>query len=273
MFQTFFSDKRIKIIEDYSYEAVVINNEIVKGNYSRDSYNDFNTIIEYYDNGLVKSKQTIYVNPEITIKDIYFYDELGNETKQINMDSKGEVDTTSINEYYPNGNIKKWKHFSERRQITNETFYYYNNKELLIKSENFENNILNNYTIIEYLDNHKVLFYYDSNHVNIQKTIQNENSEEIHYLNEGKINVKAIISTNNGLRSFYKYINDNDIEYIVYEYNKNKDLISENIYINDFLDEIIEYKYKYDVNNNYIERIKYVNNIPKYIVTRKISYF
>jgi len=70
-----------------------------------------------------------------------------------------------------------------------------------------------------------------------------------------------------------KELNDDFLEKTIFEYDNNRNIIKTKLFVDDTLDTAKEFKYKFDPNGNWIERVEYQNEKPIHITEREVEYF
>lgn len=77
----------------------------------------------------------------------------------------------------------------------------------------------------------------------------------------------------NSKNDIVKELHNNFDESTVYTYDKKRNLLRIEWYVENDSNGFKEFKYKSDSNDNWIEKIEYIKDQPKYIVERRIEYF
>lgn len=212
-----------------------------------------------------------------------------NDWQALNL--KGNVNTLKRTPYYPdgkrikedgisilyifqkNGLLESKKEFNNNNKETNVTHYSYIFNEFgKLSQRKAKNDKLNTIT---------------TNYDNGNRIIEEINGIEIsdfqndyEYDTQGRIIFKSFFDT----EIYYKYNKNNEIieeitktegkEYkSLFEYDDKGNFIKQTIYINGNFTNIIEYKYVYDKNNNWITRTELQKNIITEIIKSEITYF
>ncbi len=190
-------------------------------------------IYKYNEEGNMIEK--VWYNPDggIIEKKAYKYDENSNMIKEIEYDSDGKSDITVTNKYDQNGNVIEKIEYDSDGKLYN-TVTYKNDK---------------NGNMIE------------GNWLDAEGNIQ----EKVSY----KYNIKGQVVE----LSWYGP-EDGSTEKYSYEYNENGHVIEYSRYDSDgSLNNKNTYKYEYDKFGNWLKKIIFENEIPKYILEREIEYF
>ncbi|MBF4466174.1 hypothetical protein [Flavobacterium sp. LC2016-12] len=267
----------IKEIEDISFGVLLDSNDkLIKGEYSRNSYADFNLKSTFNNKGLIVVEQKIYFNPDRIITSKYYYDSNFNEIKSTSSNSDNTIDLINDKIFNKNNKLENWIHISNNNQSKTERKYKYDSQSKLVRIDEYENGKLLNYETVTHINDREIRNYYNSINELLWQETKTKNYVETNYFKNNEIETSTKITYKNKLRVRYEYKkyaqNDNYYKKIIYSYNNFGDVSLEKIYVNGKQDQTIKYLYKYDDCKNYIERIQYFDNHPKYIVTRKITY-
>lgn len=150
---------------------------------------------------------------------------------------------SKITHQYDNGNINEIITYNKHGKKEGTLKYFYKNKK--IETQNFEINNKSNYR--KKTKSYHIAYDYNKKELVSQVKLQNKKDES-------------------------------DIKFIQYFYNDKND-VSEIIIghyegvLNDIKDKSKTYKYKYDKDNNWTQKIVSIDNNPKYIITRKLEYY
>lgn len=245
--------------------------------------NEFNqprVRFEYNANNL-KTKEIHFNNEDKIIEERSFnYNEEGNlidvttvyEGKIIRklIYNYGDIGLIEIKDYNKHGLISRTEFkYSEETQLLVERIkydnegikrdhYYYNADGTLRKKEKgitYERNLFYHIYTYQHFDNGDYL-------------IKDEVS-----CDTSSYEMNIINANGNLLEKWESDLNSNRTKYIYNEYNLiQKKLISKAYHSQEIVDEIY-YKYRYDFNGNWIERVSYRNEIPFEVMTREITYF
>lgn len=186
---------------------------------------DTNTkkIIEYYDNGNLKSEFhflnnkkhglqiTYYPNKRIDTsieynngkkegKYLKYYDNENNDIKTITHYKNNEKNGTH-QEYYPGNNIKKEYYYENNKQINKQIDYYKNGKKSKIEEYTYDEDV---YNIHKFNENEELIYLYVKNKKNIIEQSYNNNL---------KLRYEEIIK-DNGDKSIKEYYYDGKPKYI-----------------------------------------------------------
>ncbi len=189
--------------------------------------------------------------------------------------------------------------YNEQGQVISRSDYSYENSDsILIRKFKYKND--NQGNIIETICKDKEdsllwkqKFNYDNrgNIIEIQKLTAYDSLEwkKTSQYNKANRIIEEIKSNSDSLISKSIYIYDsrgNNIEKrnydkndsikirIIYNYNKQRDYEEVKVYsIDNKLTERTAYKYKYDIKGNWTEKVKLVNDVPKTITKRQITYY
>ena len=251
--------KNIKQITEVSWTAIINNGNILKGEKKRLDYeHDF--IKEYNSIGKLTEAKFYGADGTLLYKTFYEYYELENKIEEITIHSSG-------------GENRLIKTYNQKGDEVEEAFYvdgdlnYITHKAYLENGQKVESvyhNISNN-------QKSKTVWINDENHNNIEMLGFNYDGsldfkrlskydergngiEWAHYNQDGKLESRykrKVDSRNNEI----EWITDYDCDLNDSEYLKKS------------------WIYKYDENDNWIEKIYFENNVPKGILEREITYY
>lgn len=271
--------KSIKKVVELSYKLTLNENfQIIK--LCRECNHDWDDkVIQYHQNGKIKIEQHLNVNNSISSITQYYYD---NQFKLIKETSEykrsGDKYVTSFKyhndilvlEIRTEESTRGWieEEYQEeffKPRIKWKKKYIYDENNLLSKTELFPDQIV---TFLEY-DSH--------NRLKTQRfsTGWSEGIEE--YDEFGRIKVVTSYSSNEGRveKKFNYDIDGNINSLILNEYRKKgyDDDGNEIYFETPNASTNTTYKYRFDENGNWVERIQITNNELKYKVDRSIEYY
>ncbi|HSN60792.1 MAG TPA: hypothetical protein VLR49_07645, partial [Ferruginibacter sp.] len=238
----------------------------------------FDAVINYHfnDEDLLESSLKYFSDPGFFYYDDYIYDDQKRliEIKSFNHD--GELSGKKLT-YNPNRKLVKLFEHSPYILVPSE------GKSILSKRDKEGQDLLNEeYSYTEF-DSISEIKYYKQDFVDPNKRFlynkviynydtQKRKAVEYHY------SLESLLSTVN-----FKYYPGNLIEEInyssvnnssTYKYFYNKDgFISKVIFVTNKKTTILEFKYVFDQNNNWIQQEKSVDNVALYRRTRDIEYY
>ncbi|MDO4880374.1 MAG: hypothetical protein Q3983_03770 [Capnocytophaga sp.] len=175
--------------------------------------------------------------------------------------------------FHKNGLFEKVKEFNHTNKETNETIYSYSYNEKGKLSQREAKNSKLNTVITNYDEGNRII-----EEINDIEISDFQNDYE--YDTQGRIIFKSFFDT----EVYYKYNKNNEIieeitktedkEYkTLFEYDDKGNFIKQTIYINGNLSNIIDYKYTYDKENNWLTRIEIQKNITTEVIKSEITYF
>ncbi|CAM3499139.1 hypothetical protein FLGE108171_00455 [Flavobacterium gelidilacus] len=232
-------------------------------NYTNENIISLNLESNYFDHTIKQHKD----NKVIRIKLI---DEYGNITEFINdYNQNGKLKYTTLK------NPETWKKnknggwsYGVQDTIPNvykSSVYEYDDKNRLLKRLDYDYSIKNNYEKPILLN--QLLYTYDDNKTSVKTIYETGNSSSFIYVYDKKNRIieyhccSDTISESVKIKKyFYKKNQITSLQLI--SKDKGKTTIQK-----------IDYKYKYDYNNNWIEIIKIVNGKEKSKRTREIAYY
>lgn len=254
------------------------NREIIKNPRTKvDSESRFllapNINVTFTSRGEIQSIIQIKNNEEEGRRISYSYDTSGILLERIlKYDNKK---TKKINEVGLNGKVKMTKLYNKNNELMSYSKFEYNKSQKLIAEESFDNTgTLKVKYIHKYGKNAKIATEQEQDS-KIYFIINNNANQIINYkylTTSGSItyNLKGSVI------KVEKYSDGESSEYYVNKLDTKQNVISQS-HFNDSkeesLDMTINYKYKYDTHGNWIERVAYSFDTPKWITVREIKYF
>lgn len=251
--------KNIKQVNEISWTAIINNGDISKGEKKRLDYeHDF--VKKYNINGNLSEANFYNVDGKLLYNQLYKYDDQGNKIEEITIHANGDK-IRKILIYDGNGNEVEVA-FYVKEDLNYKTYTTYSNNGR--KVESVVHNPSNN-------QKSKTVFINDENGNNI---------EMLGYNYDGSLDFKQISkydSRGNGIE-WAHYRQDGSLEY---QYkrkfdSRNNEIEWEIVYDSDlnkpdYLKK--SWTYKYDNNNNWVEKIFFEDNVPKGILEREIIYY
>lgn len=293
---------RITSIKEFSYNAAEKDGEIVKvkrsGHYDGES-------VHYSFNrrgSLTEKKEYSSFSGEVIYLTINSYDENGNLIKKENLQSKYTYS-------YDNKNNKIEEIFYHPKDELNkrETFQYNSSNNLIKRNWYKSDGTLYNEQIFTYnnQENKKEMKFYSKGELSFSETFKYDNDENIieknNYDSFGKLkrknvfqfydNIKEVKSfdgigglTGRAINKYDSIHNRTGWEWFksdgsskgssIFKYDQFKNLILERSNPFNAQKSIEEtYKFKFDIYNNWIKRVKFLDGAPKKITIRKITYY
>jgi len=244
---------KVKVITQEVYTAsikgdmVIKNDKISFGNYSK-SFNEQGQLISEI---VFEANGSRYSHYD------FFRNSTGNIVERKEYNYTGLL--IAIEKYDSFGNLINISKFNTRRKYVEYQYKYDSNNNLIESLE---------FNAEEELDT-RIIYKFDSN---------NNNIEQQYFDRDGTLRSKAtcefnllgLIVSSQSERYDRFAINKSSS----YEYDENNNLLSQkelNITNNSLT--IFTFRYKYDVNKNWIEKIELTDNSPEYYKSRKIDYF
>lgn len=187
------------------------------------------------------------------------YNRMGNKVEDNRYNPNGDLEKLYIYKYNNNGNRIEQIQFLSDSSIIRKITYKHDKKGNIIED--------NSYTIEGKLDKTYTFKYDDKGNV----------IEDNSYTSD-RILIKTFTykyDENNYKIENSRFASDGNLEKKhTYKYNSKGNVIENNCYTYDgSLLRKYSYNYKYDINDNWIKKIEYENEIPKYIIEREIEYY
>lgn len=232
-------DKNRNIFEEGSYEK-----ENKKLSYIQNKYKD---------NSLIKSISYNSANKIIEFS-YYKYDKSKKLIETLFTDNKNKSHT-KISYYYKDGKITLEQVYDFESNTSEKFEYKYDKNNNLIKQER---EIFRN-------QKHKIILSYDNKNIvsKVEEIAGNKNLGFYYYYNTKKQLNKFNI----------KWLHDNTEMSDKIYYNENGDIIKISTTERDNKKSETTYKYKYDKNKNWIERLEYKNGVCDNMVIRTFTYY
>lgn len=241
--------RHIDYLQLYDKKGRIINTSFY---YPYDSVKNYPSFVEDVNGNIIELKER-----ESKRRQCYKYDENGNITEVIQYSCQdslmlktiykydGKSNMEELRNYNTNGNLSymyKYK-YNNDKQLTEEILIDANGKELS-KTKYFYDKKGNNTELLDSNDtqSQKLFFEYDANNNKTKEILINEKNEKI-------------------VRYTYKYDNKGN-------------MIELNEYYSDGTKRFsLIYENTYDKYGNWIKRIESENDIPKFLIERRILYF
>lgn len=190
-------------------------------------------------------------------KYVYSYDNNGMKTHEVGYNSDNEVFNKGVYKY-ENGNIIDESRYDENNSLFGKFIFHYDSSGAITKEIRYdEAGVLKNTFIYTY---------------NQKK----EKTEEKNYLADGTFAFRNTFKYDDKgiLIEGCSYHKDEISSKTSYKYDEKNNIIEE-IKYNEKGDMKLKlnYKYEYDNVHNWIKKIKYVNDVPKYLTERQIEYY
>ncbi|GJM51020.1 sugar-binding protein [Capnocytophaga catalasegens] len=250
----------VKTFKLTPYKAVDYFGKIIKGN-KQDFWNG-DVVIVFDQEGFKTETNRYNKIGQLSQKVIYKYDEQGKRTTRDVYNSFGKVQVKFLYVYDDKGNKVAYNSYSPTGEL-NDTYSYVNDEKGRILEELW--------TKSDKSFGSKYTYKYDPKTNHLIETCQYTKSEtEIDNCTRYKYNNKT------GLITEIEIYNSENVlirkTVISYDEKGNEKSLKNFNKDGDFIDEK-EYSYVYDNNGNWIERTEYVNQFPKSIIEREITYY
>ena len=258
---------KVKSIKEISYKIFHQKGKYIKSEKGREDNSGNDKLTSFNINGNITVDIDYDSNENITSKVIYKYDSKGHKIEGVLYNSNGNIVSKSIYKNDINGNVIEYINYNPNKSINNRVTYEYDDRGNKIKDEMYLR------------ENHKYglfTYKYDSRGYLIEYGL---------YLRDAN----KLEDSNLYLESLAIYKNDVDgnrvetkssqppeklRDELYFQYNRNEDVIDTKIYNpKGNLISRISYKYKYDEQNNWIEKAQFNNGSPMFILERKIQYY
>ena len=246
---------KIKSIRELSYQAfgdmdTIVRGEVVMGE----------NINNYYATYNLQGNQSSIIN----------YDNLGNELDKwvFKYSSEGEAlggnyyidNILSDSTYYTKdskGNILEFYHLFADGKLRYKISYKYNRKNRITEEKVFDHeNILNSVTKYTY------------KHGNCLEDANYDRYNRLQYFS------KYVYDKKDRLIAQQLYNSDSSLNTSgTYTYNDNNDIIKQTTSVPNVGNLTYTYTYKYDKNENWIQKITFINSSAAYITVRQIEYY
>lgn len=232
---------KVKSLSEISYKAVEKFGEIKTGNRERDSWSENDRLIIFDQKGN-KIEENIYASDgNLRKKYTFEYDNLGNLSKKNRYNFDGSLYEKHTYEYDDKGNLvidnSYWSDGSLKIKLT----YKYDNIGNVIKEQKYRSDG----TLLK-----KYRYQYD-NKGNLVKKNRHES--------DGIIIIRPSQTT---------------IWMWTYKYDDKGNIIEVKEYDSvGNLDNVKNFKYEYDSKGNWVKRIDFINEKPKYILIREHKYY
>lgn len=248
----------IKQIKQFTYVAIEKFGEIQKGELQPNIFfpENQNMILVFDNGGYIKGRQNFDKSGIYIGKTEYNYNDQKIIISTIGYDTKGSIDNSQKGIYDAEKmTVKSIINYSKDYSV--QTIDYYDNSNRKIKIDWFrEDGKLSSRTIFKYDEKGNII------EENIYTSDGKLYSKNQNIFNKEGYKIEKITSDHSGKKNdYFKY---DDFGNIIEEYC-NKPGILINKYI---------YKYKYDLQNNWIERVSYINGeLPVDFTERNIEYY
>jgi hypothetical protein len=253
---------KVKSVREISYKAIYNLGEIIKGERQREQKFDWDKYILFDTVGNKIEKYFYYSSGSLYIKYTFEYNNKGILTGISKFNSDSTLNRSSVYKYDDNENLIEINRYKPDKSLDKKSIYKYDDNRNLIEE--------NEYKSDGSLDVRKT-YKYDSN----GDLIKSEAYHSKEFLS--KLNKKSIYKyDNNGNKIEENTYNFNDslIEESIYEFDENRNLIKLKRYdYEEGLDLSKTYRYEYDNNKNWINKIVFHKEVPKYILEREIEYY
>ncbi len=269
-------------------------------------------LIDYFKINSNKTDNNIVQISEESFRAIEKFGEIENTNQKSRHDfgrRQGVWENDRIEIYNYNQQIVLRKNYRSEGTVFSSVEFEYNKTNNLIKEREFRNGNLDVVRMYKYNNdgNLQIIDSHDSNGKHLIKgeykyDSKGNNIEELFFGSDGKLMIKHVFEYDNrgnkieAINSYDGFDNNR----VIYTYDDESNLIEEKEYDkngkltgkksfsydkeNNIVEEIIyglktdendkwTYEYKYDTMNNWIERTDFSDNVPKYIVKRKIKYY
>lgn len=283
---------KVKSIRQTPYEVIEKFGEVTKGNVFDDFSVTINSFMEFNEEGNVIVKK--YYLPNGNFDRIYRKDNKGNKIEENRYNSNGELFEKQVYVYDERDILIEDNIYRSDGKLSFKTIYKSDHKNNIV-----EEDVYNSKGKLK----SKTINRYDKNRNKIEMILSKENDEDYGFKSSYKFD------ENNYMIEEATYSLKDKLKYkFTYKLDKSGNVIEENSYdsnnelqgtsiskydkygneeerqykaikeVDNYKGEPNgttnrKYKYKYDENGNWIEKIEYVNYIPKKIIEREIEYY
>lgn len=291
----------INSIKEFSYNAIEKDGEIVKvkrsGHYDGESvYYNFNRR-----GNLIEKKEHSSFSGEVKYSTINSYDKNGNLVKKENLQAQYTYSYDN-----KNNKIEEIFYYPKDEFYKRETFQYNTTNKLIKRNWYKPDGTLYDVQVFTYNNqsNKKEMKFYSNDELSFSETFKYDNDENVienlNFDSSGKLRRKNVFQfydnieevksfdgigglTGHAVNKFDSLHNRIGWEWFkldgsskgssIFNYDEFGNLILErsNRFNTHKTEEI--YKFKFDIYNNWIKRIKYLDGIPKKITIREIIYY
>lgn len=214
----------------------------------------------------------------------YYFNEQGVKVEDGEYDSYNQIQTKRLYRYNDNGKLIETRDFNSKDEFTGKTIYSIDDEENLIETSDFnsKNEFMGK---IIYTRNAKgntieTNSYNSMGSLNSKLKFEHDKKgrilESIYYGSDGKLRDKTYIKYNaKGKVAEVKLITEDSIFIKNFKYeNKEKDDMTSMIQYEGYLTmSKTIYRYEYDENGNWIQKISIEDEKPKLIEEREIKYY
>lgn len=248
----------IKTIRQFTYVAIEKFGEIQKGGFQPNIFfpENQNMILVFDNSGYINERLDFDKSGIYTSKTKYSYNEQKIIISEIEEDIKGDI-IFSKKSFYDDEKMTVKSIINYSKDYSVQTIDYYDNSKSKIKIDWYtEDGKLSSRTLFKYDDNHNII------EENIYTSYGNLYAKTQNIYNTEGYKTESISTCKSELRNdYYKY---DDFGNKIEEYSNKKSIL-----VNKYI-----YKYKYDSQNNWIERVCYLNGkLPVDITERNIEYY
>lgn len=188
------------------------------------------------------------------------YDEKGFVKEVQRYNTSGKMTSESLNTYNEKGILVETNHYNIFKELVAKDIYEYDSKDNLIEKKHFDkqNSDENRTWVYKYNEKgyqEEVINYNDNGKFNLKTTMQ--------YDKKGRRVEESVYFTSNSLdiKRFFLYNEKGNVIEIITDIQRNND-ISKQINL-----------YEYDAQGNWIKKIEFFYDMPRYIIERQYQYF
>ena len=249
---------KVKSMRNVGYTVISDSGQLHKGEIITDEWGYNNFSIEYTETGLWTEYNSYKPDGSSIRREISIYDDAGNAV-EMQVYNFGTFDHKRVYTNDSRGNIIKTIRYTAADSLVSTIIYKYdeNDNNIKIRRYNAADSLIS-----------KTLNKFDKNNNCIESVIYNSDSSLS----------SKILNKYNSSGNIIEKIDYNSVGELItqtaYQYNDKGFLTETNIYNStDNSNQKTAYEYKYDFNDNWIERIEYINDIAVKITERQIVYY
>ena len=275
---------KVKSIKITYYQAEIKSGKIIKGSKRKEPYQSNEELIYFNNNGNINEIHSFNINSKLVSKKVFIYNNSHQISEFSESDSNNNIfkkikykynnqgrlytmtwsgqdyiyETKTIFKYDKLGNLIE--EFEKGKDDTFKDVYKYDSNCYLIEESSFINNKLVYSSHFKYnAKGYKIENIYLESPSHNSKTTYTYNETGV-LIEENFIRLDTNITANT-IYSYYKKYDNRGNE--IFEMHKTRK--------NDYKEKT--YKYEFDSNNNWVEKIIFIDEIPDIIIDRKFEYY
>lgn len=252
---------RVRSLRETSYAAIDRFGEISKGAIARRMFFENNYYQLFNHDGFLISEIEYENNGDIESRSTFMYDIHDRLIEEVWYNENGNIDMKWLSKFDKSGNIIESIGYDSIGALNSKYIYTYDKNGNKISECNYDSN--------GDLDS-KSYYKYD-NEGNELEDIQYDSKGNIDY----KINRRFDKRGNESERVYKRYfLGDEYFSKSLKKYDNRDNIIEDTDYKSDgSIEEKLGYVYSYDKKGNWISRVCYIDEKPKFIIEREIEYY